>query len=208
MLSPPQRSILLPALTGLLLLVVFIGVNEYRGYLHEKSLKSGPGEPPPEVLTDTAAMTSRMLSLHDFEKDLPEYQAYRIIDSGHVSSRSAMLDSQAAFSPGIKMPFHLIKADPGSWIRTKAWIRTFGSANEVACNLVVTCNHQGTNYKYAALRLQDLEIKPEQWERIMFDYMLPEPPDSNDLLQVYLWYYGKGSLGIDDISVTLYEPVR
>jgi hypothetical protein len=207
-LSPPQSSILLPAITGLLLLGVFIGVNEYRGYLHEKSLKAGPGEPPVEVLTDTAAMTSRMLSLHDFEKNLPEYQAYRIIDSGHISSRSAMLDSLAAFSPGIKMPFHVIKAPPGSWIRTTAWVRTQGEGEEPQCNLVVTCNHQGTNYKYAALRLQDLKIKPGQWERITVDYRLPEPPDSNDLLQVYLWYYGKGSLGIDDISVTLYEPVK
>jgi hypothetical protein len=94
------------------------------------------------------------------------------------------------------------------WIRATGYVWFSCPPSEAKCSLVITCNHNGINYKYMSIPIEKEAVKPNQWNRISIDYHIPSPPDREDVLQAYFWYRGMGGLLVDDIEVTFFAAEK
>lgn len=114
------------------------------------------------------------------------------------------LNPEVPFSPGLWVKFKDLGPVDSAWIRATGNVWFSCPASEVKCSLVATCNHNGTNYKYMFVALEYADLKPNQWNRVSIDYLIPLAPDPEDVLQAYFWYRGNGEILVDDIKIEFY----
>lgn len=192
-------------LTGLLLLVIFVGVNEWLG----AGSRAGGVDTKPlaerEILTDTAGFSQKRLAFHDFEGGNAADTASHLALSGFDSRQSLRMNSFVNFSPGLAIRFSELDPPHGSWLRITARVWFTGDSTAVKSSLVVTCNHKGINYKYQSIPMEYEGLAPARWNRVTIDYSIPEPPDPQDLIQVYFWYRGAGEMLVDDIETVYFK---
>lgn len=182
--SPPSnRSIILSAATALGLLVIFGAWNFWLDRRWQQRNFPPDAIVVQEPLPDSATLSSRHLTFFD----------------------SVRMNSQTQFSPGLGITFRDLNPGNPAWIRITGNIWFSCRPEEVACNLVVTCNHKGINYKYVNLPLAKEPLKSHQWNKVSLDYRIPKAPDSDDLLQAYFWYFGTGEVQVNEIRVSYYE---
>jgi len=156
-----------------------------------------------ETLTDTTRYLRRTLAYFAFENSGSSGSS-TVSRSGKYSFR---LDKNQSFSPGIKIPYReLTHKDEDVWIRATGYIYFNGDPKSLLANLVVTCNHDGKNYKYRSVILEKENLLPGTWNAVTLDYLLPNIPDENDQLQIYFWYRGDQEIYLDDFLIRIFEP--
>ncbi len=156
-----------------------------------------------ENLTDSTAYNRRILASYDFESG-----GNSCVETFARSGKySFHMDKEQQYSPGIKIPFSdLTKKEENVWVRASAFVYFTCDPKEVLANLVMTCNHMGRNYKYKSVVFENLDLKPDTWNEITMDYLLPFIPDESDQLQVYFWYRGEKEIFLDDFTIRVFEP--
>ncbi|HNY03271.1 MAG TPA: hypothetical protein PKG48_11815 [Bacteroidales bacterium] len=190
-------------LTALLLLALFIAWNARRASPDKENEASQGPVAEREHLPDTAGWTCRRLAFHDFESGNPADTSSRLAGMGHNSRQSLRLKPWAPFSPGLWIRFSDLKPADTAWIRASGWVYFTGKEGAKAY-LVVTCNHNGLNYKYMYIDLEKEKLIPGQWNRVSIDYRIPRAPHLSDVLQAYFWYRGSGELQVDDVGIEFY----
>lgn len=153
----------------------------------------------------------RVVTLEDkgFEPPVPEgYQPFYDLHHAHTGLGSLKLSKEKPFSRGFGMPIGDLKGKGDNWIRVTGWFFFTGNAGNKDLNVVITCNHQGTPYKYYLKSLAETGA-PGVWNRVTIDYKIPDDfPDKADEVQAYFWNTGDQVCYIDDFSVELFEPLQ
>ena len=192
-------------LLALFLLAVFILVNYYRHYQvnHEPSGHISIEEP--EKLPEAMNNSGRQLAFYDFESGNCRDTSMHISLKGHGGTQSFRMTPKVEFSPGLWIKFKDLNPGDSSWIRATGYVWFSCPPAGVKCNLVVTCNHKGVNYKYMFVALETLNLKPNQWNLVSIDYHIPQAPDREDVLQAYFWYRGSSEMLADDFKIEFFN---
>lgn len=116
-----------------------------------------------------------------------------------------VLDSTHIYSPVIESEYQKVTNKNHAWIKVSAYVYPSEDDIENAFSLTVNFNHNGYSYGYRGLESKDVDLIPNQWNRLEMDYLTPEVRNKSDLLQVKLWYRGNKSLLVDDLKVEVFE---
>jgi hypothetical protein len=150
--------------------------------------------------------SSTILGIYDFE-DTNKYHSKYLDTFSYKGVYAYKLDSTKLFSPGIDIRYYQLTDKDHAWIRTTAFVYPMVDLNQNPASLVCTFVYKGNNYKYRAMDLEkpDYSIKPNQWNKIQFDYLTPEVRRKKDKLKVYFWLRGKEAFYIDDLKIEVFE---
>jgi hypothetical protein len=190
-----------------LVFLFFILLNLFQSWQYIRFMIDPPNMTKEDYFqTHPEKYNMRVLSNYDFEeKDSPFAGSLvtDIVKSGHYAFR---MDTEKAFSPGFQSSFAELSKKSPLGIRVTAWIYSKIPFPENPGSLVVTCNHEGLNYRYETISFEKENLKPGQWNKVIMYYLTPESPDPDDIIQVYVWYRGKNELYVDDLKIELSEP--
>jgi hypothetical protein len=163
-----------------------------------------------DTFRDPENYSQRTVQYHAFEDNsppnIPVGQYDRVFS--HSGNFSLRMDTNFIYSPALKLSYRSVTGKDHAWIRSSVYILPLNSLEENDVALVVTFNHEGENYKYRAFHLNQIDAKPDQWNRLTVDYLTPEVRTENDELWVYVWYRGKNTVYIDDFQVDVFEPLN
>ena len=196
---------LFACLIAILLLGIFILVNFIRFYQDSHQTIDSLAGTEREKLPASLEGKGKRLVFHDFESGNASDTSSHLATPGHGGRQALKLSSKVPFSPGLWVKVKDIHPTGSSWIRATGYVWFSCQPSEVKCNLVVTCNHQGTNYKYMFIPLEKEHLITGQWNSVAIDYVIPPAPSAEDILQVYFWYCGSHELLVDDINVGIYK---
>jgi len=115
------------------------------------------------------------------------------------------LDSAIPYSPKIDVHYNQISDKDHVWVRISAYVYPTQELTENTFNLVTHFNHKDVAYKYKAFKLDTMNLKLNQWNKINMDYLTPEIRSRWDNLIIYFWYQEKHPIYIDDLQVHIYE---
>jgi len=190
-----------------LVFLFFILLNQFHSWQYIKSIIDPPNMTKEDYFMKyPGKFNVRVLSNYDFEnKDSPFAGSLvnHIVNNGQYAFR---MDAGKAFSPGLQSSFAELSKKSPIAIRVTAWIYSKIPFPENPGSLVVTCNHEGLNYRYETISFEKENLKPGQWNKIVMYYLTPESPDPDDMIQVYIWYRGNKELYVDDLKIELSEP--
>ena len=198
----PSRKSLFTVFSAILLLGVFILVNYCRSYQDSHQTIDPWANIEREKLPAHLEGKGKRLAFHDFESGNANDTASNLSFLGHGGKQSLKMSQKVPFSPGLWIRFNDLKPGDSSWIRVSGHVWFSCPVSEAKCSLVATCNHNGINYKYMFVPVENEAVKPGQWNRISIDYHIPPAPDRQDVLQAYFWYRGNGEMLVDDIEIT------
>ena len=171
-----------------------------------------PADPMARTATDQLPPglegRGRRLSFHDFESGNAGDTASHLVDGGHGGTQSLKMSPAVPFSPGLWITFRELDPGDSSWIRATGYVWFSCPDSLVKCSLVATCNHRGVNYKYMFVPLEKQHLVPNRWNRVSIDYRIPLAPDTDDALQAYFWYRGRGEMLVDDVAVEYYKALN
>jgi hypothetical protein len=142
------------------------------------------------------------IGLFDFEKPIAlEKHCDTLFHSGHSS---LLMDSSSEYSPAITSTYENITKGDYAWIRITVYVYSTDSFNQNPASVIATFEHKGFSYKYGGYDLEKLNLEPNKWNKVTFDYLTPEVRRPTDKLKVYVWHRGKKPLYIDDLRVDAY----
>lgn len=124
--------------------------------------------------------------------------------SGQFAYRTT---AELPYSPALSIPFETLVEEEYAWVRISAWVYTDHPVTGSPFELVYTFNHWGGNYKYRALAATAETVVPGTWNRLTVQYMTPEPRSTSDELRIYVWNRGGKPVYVDDVEVSVYNPV-
>lgn len=158
-----------------------------------------------DFLRDKGKLNS-VIGFWDFEANNFPYKANQVTTHVKNGRYAFLMNTGMAFSPGIKVTYGELTKKPQVGIRITAWVYSQMPFAQNPLNIVATSIHDGINYRYEALFVEQLNLAPRQWHPIKLDYLTPEYPDPNDFIQIYLWYRGTSEVYVDDLKIELFEP--
>jgi len=159
-----------------------------------------------EMLRNEHRFNRRILVHWNFDKPDPAFGSAQTKDVSHSGSFSYKLNEKVQFSPGISEKFSNLTNKKNTWIRVSGYVYYTPENAIKGANIIITCNHQNSAYKYKSLALENEYLISGKWNRVSMDWQTPYLMDKDDLLQAYFWYVGKKSIYVDDIQIEIFEP--
>jgi len=154
-----------------------------------------------EELTNEGDYTKRFLEVLNFDSGTG--WDTKIAHSGCCVAK---LDKDSIYSPYIEVAYNKLTQKDYAWIRVSAFV--YPSKKDIednAFSLVLNFMHKGYPYKYKTLEANKMELIPDQWNKIEFEYLTPEVRKTTDKFRTIIWYRGNGSLFVDDLKVEVFE---
>ncbi|MCK9421879.1 MAG: hypothetical protein M0Q38_04725 [Bacteroidales bacterium] len=68
---------------------------------------------------------------------------------------------------------------------------------------VISIENNGNSYNYSSAILNKLNLRQNQWNKVVIRAPLDQVKSQNDVLKVYIWNPGKQKIFIDDLKVDL-----
>lgn len=158
-----------------------------------------------EGLPHSDKFTAKTLAYFDFENDDPANSSVYYAGIAHSGKYSMRLNKTNEFSPGIKIPYDQLSQQDFAWVQACGFIYFTCKPEEVGVALVVTCMQQGAAYKYRLISLDKENLKPNEWNQVCMDYMVPYLEDPTDVVQAYFWCRGEKEVLVDDIGIKVFE---
>jgi hypothetical protein len=146
-----------------------------------------------------------LLAFYDFEDINVPYKSKlenAIVKSGNLA---LMMDSTTQFSPVFKMSFKDFTDKPRVGLRITVSVFSYTTKGLADLNLVFSAMHERMNYRYARLKLSDLNLKTGVWNTVSFDYQIPISHAPDDVIVSYVWYPGSSPVYIDDLKYEAFE---
>ena len=150
----------------------------------------------------------RFLAQFTFESPEIGKEAWYDTSCVHNGTYSMKMDKDNIYSKGLHMRFKDLTDKDHAWIRTSVWVYPETDVNIDDAVLVCTFDYKGGSYKYRVIHMNDprLQVIPQQWNEIVFDYLTPEVRTKSDNLNIYVWYRGKSILYVDDMKIECFDP--
>ncbi len=157
------------------------------------------------VFKDESRFRKINLAFYDFEDTHVPYR--NKLKSDHVKSgkMAFIMDSTTRFSPALDIRYDDFTKKP--WVGLRITASVYAGSPEALSGayLVISSIHEGNNYRYQKLNLGDLKLKPNLWNTLTLDYLIPADPFPADHLVSFVWYIGKAKIYIDDLKYEAFE---
>lgn len=144
-----------------------------------------------------------------FDAPLKGVGSTRYRDSLAYRGRGAfLLTSDSAFSPPVHAHWSELTDRAHLWVHVQCAVHlpTAGPSRKVA--LVATFDHNDYAYAHKAVRVVPDPSRTDGWNLVSFWYLTPEVRIPTDRLLVYAWLEEGSAALVDEIEVTLYEPLN
>jgi hypothetical protein len=174
-----------------------------------EKIRMRTGEPEPaQVLWDNPEFRIKTLAFYDFEDTTAKYKDHLQSTFAKNGKRAFKMDSTARFSPALEVPYSELTRGGQVGARITALVYAPVNSTFSGCNLVITSTHEGKNYFYKLLNLDERNLNPGNWCKVSFEYLAPRDPSPGDKLVSYVWYTGKSTIYIDDLKFELFVPEK
>ncbi|HRH71123.1 MAG TPA: hypothetical protein PLB89_16590 [Flavobacteriales bacterium] len=144
-----------------------------------------------------------------FDAPFPGVGSTRFRDSITYRGKGAfLLTADSVYSPPVHAHWNELTSRSHLWVHVQCAVHLpagDGAARTVA--LVATFDHNDYTYSYKALRAIPDPSRTDGWSTVSFWYLTPEVRSPRDRLLVYAWLEEGGATLVDEIEVTLYEPI-
>ena len=130
-------------------------------------------------------------------------------DSKHLSYSgccSFVMSKNVPYSPYIEAKYSDLTEKDHVWVRISAYV--YPVSQDIENNMFsmyASFHHKGLNYKYRTLEAKEMNLIPNEWNKIVFDYLTPEVRTTDDKIRALIWYRGESRLLVDDFKVVVYE---
>lgn len=161
-----------------------------------------------ESLPDSTGFTRRVLTISGYEKPDPNNPGFYCRDTANSGHYSLRMSQKLSFSDAVNIKYKDLSKKDFVWIRSSGYVYFTCKPEEAKCSLVITCNINGTAFKYRMLELEKQNLIPGQWNKVSMDYMTPYLDDKEDMVQTYFWYRGDKEILIDDFVVNIFEAIN
>ncbi|OWY22961.1 hypothetical protein C7N43_02850 [Sphingobacteriales bacterium UPWRP_1] len=142
-------------------------------------------------------------------ENVPPAQAGRL-DSLHAFEGKfcAVASSGAPYSPGFDLPVAELSRFTGKVLRADAQVFIAQKEpNQYKQPLLVISFENEKSYSFNPLHLQD--VAPEgKWQQVSFETAIPPAQTAKDHVKVYVYNPSDGPVYIDNLTVTVAEPVK
>jgi hypothetical protein len=107
-------------------------------------------------------------------------------------------------SPYIEKTFAELTSSDHAWIRVSAYV--YVDSNDVAnpFSLVTHFMYNGYPYKYRTIEAQDIDLIPNQWNKIQMDYLTPEVRDTDNKVRMQIQYIGNRKMYVDNLKAEVF----
>ena len=115
------------------------------------------------------------------------------------------MDSVSIYSPNVEKKYReLTEKDH---VKMKVSLRMYCTVDpkDNPGSLVVTVEHKGKAYGYAATDAEKQQLELNKWSKLSFNYLTPAIRSGSDKLKVYYWHRGKKPVFIDDLKVEVWD---
>jgi len=158
-----------------------------------------------ETFTNEEDYILKVLKVLDMESNEDDRETNDVAYSG---DHSLLLSSDVEYSPTIQAPYSEITDQDHAWIRPSVMVYLDSNTKAVRADLIICFIHNGYDYKWSKLKIEDLDLVPGSWNHISFDYLTPEVRTVDDELKVFVWLNGEEPVYIDDLKVEVFELKR
>jgi len=147
----------------------------------------------------------------DFEKTGKDWNMSSVIPSSRAFSGNlaGYMDSIHPFGPGIAVKARQISRSDSPWFvrgEVMTWDSMTGASNHVMLVLSMDSIKPGKNW-WQGIKINDIPVNSaKRWQKHTFSMMLPEFPDQERILKIYLWNTGKQPMLADDFKLEFYCP--
>ncbi|MDQ3111324.1 MAG: hypothetical protein M3R17_15665 [Bacteroidota bacterium] len=130
-----------------------------------------------------------------------------IIDTiGFNSKQSTMLDETHPYGSFFKFPFDSLS--DGDHVRIKMEMDVYNAAEVSDLNFTFSMTgKRGQTYGYAASRGFGTEVGKEGWSHVSGWFVTPVILHSDDLISLGIWNAGGKKVFLDNVKITVYEPL-
>ena len=128
-----------------------------------------------------------------------------IRDTTISATRFFRMDSVSIYSPNVEKKYReLTEKDH---VKMKVSLRMYCTVDpkDNPGSLVVTVEHKGKAYGYAATDAEKQQLELNKWSKLSFNYLTPAIRSGSDKLKVYYWHRGKKPVFIDDLKVEVWD---
>jgi len=111
------------------------------------------------------------------------------------------------FSPAWDQEWKRITRCAHVWLEVSCMVQRPTDGSVPALSLVTTFDHAGHSYAYKAQDAKLSDVAPGEWQQIRLWYLSPEVRRPEDKVKVYCWLRDTLPVRVDELQVTLYEPI-
>jgi hypothetical protein len=165
-------------------------------------------DPYEEYVHDESKFNTRTYEALGFEEqEMRDAHGPTITDAQKFGgSYSYKMDSTFIYSPGVNAEMPALDAIKGSWIRATCQVYPTAEYWEKPAAIVLTFESMGKVFKYRAIEMDSMKVKPFQWNEMKLECIIPNRRYDDDMLKVYMYNHGKGDLYVDDLKVEILDP--
>jgi hypothetical protein len=159
------------------------------------------------LIKKATAYKDRMFAYFDFE-DIGQPPdslniSSKIVKSG---SYSYQMNEINEYSPGIEIPIKDLNTTEETRISVTFSQYFNSSPHENSPSLVLSVQNKKKIFFYQAWEIRP--VKLNEWEESSFEHALPEWKSPDDKLKIYIWNKGRQRFYIDDLTISLKEPLK
>ncbi|MCF6341589.1 MAG: hypothetical protein L3J31_02125, partial [Bacteroidales bacterium] len=163
-----------------------------------------------EILEDESGYKSRVLTDFDFENPSKKHNRFFTKELSHNGKTAFQFDSTLLYFNLFESSFEALTEEDHAWLRIEFYVFPQSERAQKDLLLAVSFQHRGKTYKYKALNIRSLpenrSLQTGKWNKISFDYLTPEVRSEKDVLKIYFWNRGRGTVLVDDLTLTVFEP--
>jgi hypothetical protein len=114
----------------------------------------------------------------------------------------------APYSPTVESTWESLTGRDHLWVKVTCMVRyPLGERLPAKVALVTTFDHKGHSYMWKAATYEPAEERADTWVRMTHWYLTPEVRVPYDRLLIYAWLQEGSRALVDEMEVTLYEPI-
>jgi hypothetical protein len=139
----------------------------------------------------------------------PNLARYRPRELARISlAEEGALGKGREFSPAFAHPWEAITAYDHVWFEVVFRVLRPTDATTPLVTVVTTFEHEGGSYAYQARNVQWDGTPPGARQEMRVWYMSPEVRRPSDVFKTYCWLRDTLPVRIEELSITLHEPIQ
>jgi hypothetical protein len=156
-----------------------------------------------DSLTHALAFTKK----NDFEKGTLNKRFISDVVH-HSGTRGLILCNKTINSYSLQVTYNEVTQKAYTWIKASVWVYAFYPVKDPEANFGIHMKHKGYIFKPTDHKLAKAEIKPKQWTKLEYFYLVPDDLRSKkDKICIFVLNKNDDPIVIDDLTIESYEPI-
>jgi len=176
-----------------------IGKN-HRSFEDEKYLLVNRSETSKDSIPESGNYFQKELLSLDFENTKNNSDTKAII--AHTGNGALKMSSEVPYGPDIKLRYDELTNADYCFIRSEVYVFADTDISNDFFIVITTMNDKKEHIKYRTAEFKPDANKfiPGQWNKLVLEYITPEPIRGDEIIQTFAWNRGNQTLWIDDFK--------